>query len=605
MQAIILAAGKGSRLKDLTNNQTKSMVKVNGMSMIERLLKQLDSKGLSRIILVDGYKADVLEEYIKTLNIETEIEFITNTDFDKTNNIYSLQLTQNLWNDDTVLFESDLIFEDNIIDGIINSKDSNIAVLAKFQSWMDGTVVTLNSKGYVEEFIGNDRFDFDDVEKYYKTVNVYKMSGEFLSNKVKPFLNAQCKTLGLNSYYETTFNTLVNTIPNSLGSYLISDKKWYEIDNRQDLDIAESIFENNKLEKLKKFQKRYGGYWRYPGLVDFCYIVNPFFPSDALINEMQNSFRELVIDYPSGQNINNLLAAEYLNLNVENVLVGNGAAELIKALIKNLTGKFGIIIPTFEEYANRLDENNIVRFSPDNKDFKYNADNIIDYFSKNKIDNLVLINPDNPSGNYLGVDDLEKLFIWAETNDIKLILDESFVDFADRDKYVTALDKKFLERYSNLIVVKSISKSYGIPGLRLGVLASSDMELLDGIRSELSIWNINSFGEFFLQIIGRYKNDFDNAIDKFHVIREDLKNKLNNISYLKVIDSQANYFMCEVMQGLKATDLSANLLDDKDLFIKDLTNKQGINGEYVRIAIKRPSENERLISLLKQYEEEL
>lgn len=605
MQAIILAAGKGSRLKDLTNNQTKSMVKVNGMSMIERLLKQLDSKGLSRIILVDGYKADVLEEYIKTLNIETEIEFITNTDFDKTNNIYSLQLTQNLWNDDTVLFESDLIFEDNIIDGIINSKDSNIAVLAKFQSWMDGTVVTLNSKGYVEEFIGNDRFDFDDVEKYYKTVNVYKMSGEFLSNKVKPFLNAQCKTLGLNSYYETTFNTLVNTIPNSLGSYLISDKKWYEIDNRQDLDIAESIFENNKLEKLKKFQKRYGGYWRYPGLVDFCYIVNPFFPSDELVNEMQNSFRELLIDYPSGQNINNLLAAEYLNLNAENVLVGNGAAELIKALIKNLSGKFGIIIPTFEEYSNRLDENNIVRFSPDNKDFKYTADNIIDYFSKNKIDNLVLINPDNPSGNYLRIDDLEKLFIWAETNDIKLILDESFVDFADRDKYVTALDKKFLERYSNLIVVKSISKSYGIPGLRLGVLASSDMELLNGIRSELSIWNINSFGEFFLQIIGRYKNDFDNAIDKFHVIREDLKNKLNNISYLKVIDSQANYFMCEVMQGLKATDLSANLLDDKDLFIKDLTNKQGINGEYVRIAIKRPSENERLISLLKQYEEEL
>ncbi|MGV3234591.1 phosphocholine cytidylyltransferase family protein [Latilactobacillus curvatus] len=288
MQAIILAAGKGSRLKDLTNNQTKSMVKVNGISMIERLLKQLDNKGLSRIILVDGYKAGVLETYIKALNIKTKIEFITNTDFDKTNNIYSLQLTQNYWNDDTVLFESDLIFEDDIIDDVINSTDSNIAVLAKFQSWMDGTVVTLNSKGYIEEFIGNDRFNFDNVEDYYKTVNVYKMTGEFLSNKVKPFLNAQCETLGLNSYYETTFNTLVNTIPNSLGSYLISDKKWYEIDNKQDLDIAESIFENNKFEKLKKFQKRYGGYWRYPGLIDFCYIVNPFFPSNKLVVNCKN-----------------------------------------------------------------------------------------------------------------------------------------------------------------------------------------------------------------------------------------------------------------------------------------------------------------------------
>ena len=120
MQAIILAAGMGKRLKELTQNNTKCMVKVNGVSLAERLLTMLDRKDLERIVIVVGYEGKKLMEYVDTLGIKTPVEFIDNPIYDKTNNIYSLSLaSKELCEDDTLLFESDLIFEESILDDLI------------------------------------------------------------------------------------------------------------------------------------------------------------------------------------------------------------------------------------------------------------------------------------------------------------------------------------------------------------------------------------------------------------------------------------------------------------------------------------------------------
>lgn len=604
MQAIILAAGKGSRLKELTNNQTKSMVKINGVSMIERLLMQLDDSGLTRIVIVDGYKADIFEEYIGSLSLKTPIEFITNIDFDITNNIKSFELTKKYWDDETIFFESDLIFSDIIIKKIISSNASDFATVAHYEDWMDGTVVTVNNKGFINNFIGRSDFSFDDKKSYFKTVNVYRMSKDFLNSTVKSYVENQCEKLGLNEYYETTFKTIVSDIPNSIKIFDIGDSSWYEVDNKKDLDIAESIFEKDSKIKLKKFQSRYGGYWRYPQLIDFCYIVNPFFPNDRFIEEYKSVFSNLLIDYPSGQNINNLLAADYFGVEKNCITVGNGAAELINALMQSTKGKHGIIVPTFEEYSNRLSEENVVRYVPNKSNYRYTAQNIINYFTDKKIENLILINPDNPSGNYLNQSELQKIFKWSSENGIILVLDESFIDFAEDNNQVmpTSINQELLTEYPNLVILKSISKSYGVPGLRLGVLATSNKEIMKSVNSRISIWNINSFGEYFFQIMDQYKDEFKIAIEKFYEVRRNLKNGLEEISYLNVLDSQANYFMCEVIDGMKATELVENLLYDQQLFIKDLSNKKGIIGEYVRIAIRRPEENAKLLKLLKVYE---
>ena len=112
MQAIILAAGMGKRLKSLTKSNTKCMVEVNGVSLIDRMLHQIEKKCLSRIVIVVGYEGQKLIDYIDTLKIQTPIIYINNEIYDKTNNIYSLALAKDwLCKEDSLLFESDLILK--------------------------------------------------------------------------------------------------------------------------------------------------------------------------------------------------------------------------------------------------------------------------------------------------------------------------------------------------------------------------------------------------------------------------------------------------------------------------------------------------------------
>ena len=121
------------------------------------------------------------------------------------------------------------------------------------------------------------------------------------------------------------------------------------------------------------------------------------------------------------------------------------------------------------------------------------------------IEVLTIINPDNPSGNYIPKCDILKLAEWAEKRNVRLIIDESFVDFADAEENPSLLQQDILNTYPHLIVIKSISKSYGVPGLRLGILATADKVLTAKLKKDVAIWNINSFAEFFLQIYEKYE----------------------------------------------------------------------------------------------------
>ena len=150
MQAIILAAGMGKRLGELTQGNTKCMVKVGGETLIARLLRQLDKQNLSKIILVVGYKAKELKEYLTTISIKTPIEFVENSVYDQTNNIYSLYLAKDhLTSEDTLLFESDLIMEDAVITKLLQHPYPDLALVDKYESWMDGTVVTIDEENRI------------------------------------------------------------------------------------------------------------------------------------------------------------------------------------------------------------------------------------------------------------------------------------------------------------------------------------------------------------------------------------------------------------------------------------------------------------------------
>jgi len=569
--------------------------------MIHKTLMHLEKLNLNKIVLVVGYEGQQLMDYVNSLGLKTPVEYVVNDVYDKTNNIYSLYLAKEyLLQDDTLLLESDLVYEEAVIRKLVDTPYPSLVLVDKFESWMDGTCITVDEDDNITSFVSKREFDFTKTDEYYKTVNLYKFSKNFSEKYYVPFLEAYCNAMGLNEYYEQVLKVITFLGDLEIKAVKLNGEKWYEIDDVQDLDIAESLLAG-KEEKLEKMQKRFGGYWRYPKLIDFCYLVNPYFPNKKLVSEMQTNFQRLLGEYPSGMGVNSLIAAKIFGLHASQMIVGNGAAELIKSLMERFTGRLGMAFPTFQEYPNRKAQKDVVPYFVTNDEFRYTAKDLMDFYEDKDIEVLTLINPDNPSGNYIRREDVLKLSKWCEKKNIRFVVDESFVDFVDEEEMTTLLDAEILKANPNLIVVKSISKSYGVPGLRLGVLASSDEELIAEMKKDVAIWNINSFAEFYLQIYEKYAKDYAKAIEKFKQTRAAYIKDLQALSGLRVLPTQANYVLCEVTSGVTSRKLAEDLLEE-NILIKDLSTKKGFDGKnYIRLAVRDEKDNAILVEALKRY----
>ena len=610
MQAIILAAGMGRRLGEYTKDNTKCMLPVNGVRLIDRLLTQLSKQELNRVIIVVGYQRQNLIDYIgDRYDRQLKIEYVENPIYDKTNNIYSLALAKDkLQEDDTLLIESDLIFDDGMFSLLTENPHPNLALVAKYETWMDGTMVRLDDDNNIVNFVPKAAFDYNETDSYYKTVNIYKFSREFSQTKYVPFLEAYSKAVGNNEYYENVLRIISFLNSHDLKALPITNEKWYEIDDKQDLDIAEALFADEK-DLLRKYYGRFGGFWRFPQMLDFCYLVNPYFPTPRVVDEMRANFQTLLTQYPSGMKVNTIIASKCFGVSEDYIIPGNGAAELIKALMEttnytnctNYSNKVGIIRPTFEEYPNRLTKEQLVTFVPKDNTYRYSADELMDFFEANPVDTLLIINPDNPSGNFIPKSDLLRLCEWSKKKGIRLMIDESFVDFSEDWENNSLLHDELLEEYPQLIVMKSISKSYGVPGIRLGILASADKQLIAGLKKQVSIWNLNAFAEFFMQIYNKYEKDYKTACGKFLKERADFEQQLRSISFLRVMPSQANYFLCEILPPRTANEVVLYMLKRHNILTRDCSNKPGLDDrQYMRIAVRNHEDNSRLIDGLRE-----
>ena len=600
MQALILAAGMGRRLGEKTKNNTKCMVEVNGVKLIDRVLSQLKSINIDRVVIVAGYCRESLMEHVGDSYQGLPIHWVINHIYDKTNNIYSLALAKDeLVKDDTLLIESDLIFDDAMFEMILADPYPNLALVAKYETWMDGTMVRIDNDNNIVNFVPKKAFNYDEVDSYYKTVNIYKFSREFSQGVYVPFLEAYCAVMGNNEYYEQVLRVITLLDGANLKALSIGDKRWYEIDDIQDLDIAEALFAEG-YDRMRRYFARYGGYWRFPQLLDFCYLVNPFFPPKRMKDELRANFDVLLTEYPSGMRVNSMLAGKYFNIRQEYIVVGNGAAELIKSLTEiGINGKIGIVYPTFEEYPNRMSKEDIISYYPEQADWKYDADDLMRFFDNKPIEALLLVNPDNPTGNFIVKADVIRLVDWCENRGTMLVLDESFVDFSDEWETNSLLSNDVLKQHPLLIVVKSISKSYGVPGLRLGVMASGNIELIGAMKKDVAIWNINSFAEFYMQIFNKYERHYHEACARFVEERQRFKQRLQRVPHLRVLPSQANFFTCVIEGKYTSTELTELLLSRYEILIKDGETKKGMHGtNTVHIAIRDQVDNDRLCDIL-------
>ncbi len=599
MQAVILAAGLGKRLTHLTKNQPKCMVEINGETLISRMLRKLLSHGIRKIVLVVGYQKENLKQFISGLGLPAEIIYVENDCYERTNNIYSLFLAREyLCEDTSLIMDSDIIFEDEILDLVIDDTEENYAVIDTYKSWMTGLGVLLNSDGSIHSFINENEIDYTSLKKCYKTVGIYRFSQAFSKECYVPFLETYIATFGEKENYEQVLRILAMSVNFTVKARIITDGNWYEINDVQDVDLASTLFSDDEEQIAEAMLGRWGGYWRYPDYLDYFYLVTPYYPTPAVISEMQAHFAELISQYPSGMKVNALLAAKEFEVQPENIIIGNGAAELIKSLMERLSGATGFIRPTFDEYPNRFTGKS-VSLHVDNDNFSYDYETVTGFFENQDIDNLVLVNPDNPSGNYISKAEMLRLLKWTKQRHIRLLIDESFVDFVDEAE-PSLISQEILDTYPNLYVIKSISKSYGVPGLRLGVLASGDTETIAWMKKDVAIWNINSFAEFYMQICGKYRKDYETALARFREERRRFQEELRKIPELRVIPSQANYIMVELLSGLSAEEMKRKMLTEKKVFLKTLGKKIPGDRQYLRIAIRDTEDNNIFLSRLKE-----
>ena len=596
----MLAAGLGKRLAKYTKNNTKCMVEVAGVKLIDRAIEAIKKAGIKKFIIVLGYQGENLKKYVLDKHEgELEFVFINNEVYSTTNNIYSFYLAKEELNkDDTILLESDIVFDEDLIKDIVETKEDNVVAVAKYESWMDGTCVTLTKDEYIHNFVEKQNMEVLKLDSYYKTVNVYKFSKEFASKTYIPFLETYMKIQGLNSYYETSLKYICQLPGMKLKAFLMGDRSWYEIDDAQDLDIANVLFSHG-LKKYELVESKFGGYWRYPHYLDFCYLVNPYFPPKQMVEKMQVELPILLTQYPSGLKVQNMNAERLYGISQEHIVVGNGAAELINALGHVLKGKkVGVNLPAFNEYVRCFKECSL--YEIDNSKFDYKMDIPSIKKAIDKCDYVSIINPDNPSGFMLTIEELLDLVEYAKEKGKGLIIDESFIDFARSEIRYTLLNEEFIKDNPHVVVIKSISKSYGVPGIRLGLLASSNEELLKELKSEMQIWNVNSFGEYYLQIYQLYAKDYLSACDKIVAQREYLSSELKKFKSFKVYDSEANYILVKLLKG-SSTKLAVSLLDKYHIVIKDLSSKNKFEGlNYLRIAVRDQKDNDYLLDVLRK-----
>lgn len=355
-----------------------------------------------------------------------------------------------------------------------------------------------------------------------------------------------------------------------------------------------------KLKKrVEELHGCFGGFWRWPDVLDYYYLVNPYFPPKKLAHEFKDAFFDLLTQYPSGMRVNAGLAARNFHVAAEKIVVGNGASELIKSLMSTVKGRIGFVYPSFEEYPNRIPVERRVPLYLKTTDFTYSVDDLMDFFGKkvNRVEALAMVNPDNPSGNLIAKKDMLRLIEWTKERKMRLFVDESFIDFAD--KPYTLINDKLLAANPHVVAIKSISKSYGVPGLRLGVLASGDEKLIAWMKKDVAIWNVNSFAEYYMQLAPKYTKDFKASYELFRRERDRFFNKLQKFPFLRVIPTQANYFLAEVLPPFTSESLACELFEKGKVLAKKCDAKKGFAGKcYMRITIRNTKDNNRFLGAL-------
>ena len=587
MKAIILAAGYGNRMRPLTDSLHKTMLHVAGKTIIGRIIDGLLDNHIDDIVVVTGYRAEELTAYVTAEYKTVKFTFVHNAKFRETNNIYSMALAfEGITIDsDIILIESDLIYRPEIIARLLASPFDNVALVDKYRHGMDGTVVAVKDgriTDVIPPHLQPENFDFSDK---YKTLNIYRFSKEFCETSFKKLLVYYAHAIDRNCYYELILGILIYMQKETINAEIVEGEQWSEVDDPNDLQVADFAFNRNRREIL---ESNFGGYWNYD-VLDFCFIRNMYFPNHSIISELRNSLPDLIHNYGSRQSVLDRKMSWFLLCREANVIALNGASQIYPLLQARFGAQKALIpTPSFGEYkrifANHSCYNDAVGIDTAEIE-RQAADAGV----------VVFVNPNNPTGTLVPTD---WIYAFAERVPGKMVIvDESFIEFADTPSVLSMLDKKPLP---NVLIIKSLSKSLGVPGIRLGYVYSCNEELTRGLRAGVPIWNMNSIAEHYLEIILKHRNALRSSFERTAKDRTAFFLRLRDCRFVERVFAGAGDFLLVELKDTasSAESLTIELLSKFSIYVKDVTDKFSNGKNYLRFAVRLPAENEQLVAAL-------
>jgi len=339
-------------------------------------------------------------------------------------------------------------------------------------------------------------------------------------------------------------------------------------------------------------------------VVDFCYLSNKFFPTPEIIARLAEDMEDVVRNYPSMQTEQGELASALTGFDADKILVGNGASELIHLVTARLGQRWLMPVPSYMEYENVLRDfgKNLHLLPLEEKDnFGIDTDRVLHDVEQQQIDAVVIPNPNSPTGQKISRDDL--LTILERGKRLKtVVIDESFIEFTSADRNGIPTLRPDLEKYPQLIVMRSLGKDYGACGLRLGLMATSNRAVLDEVRRFLPIWNISPLAERFLRLCVEYRAEYEKA--RLICIQETqlLVSRLSAIPKLKVFETFSNFVLFKILdERVGSVELRDHLLNQFGFYVRDCSRKAGLGDKFIRVGTNLPTENARLVQAIAGY----
>lgn len=590
-KAVVLAAGLGSRLG--CHDCPKPLISVNGTPILYRALSNLASVGVREAVIVIGHRAAEISAAVGGRFAGMAISYVLSDRFRTTNNAYSLWLARDHLDEDLFLVEGDVVFDAGVLTQIQSVDAVAVSAIAPWKPGMNGTVAQIDASRRVSQLLlAADQKRAADMSRMFKTVNIHLMREPYLQAEFVPSLKKLISSGGDGECYERVLAQSVERRRFTVHGMDCRDLRWYEVDDTSDLVAAEYLFASVD-DRLEMLRGMHGGYWRHD-VVDHCLLYNPYFPTPALMEALTIEFSDALINYPVGHAILQQLLGAVVNQPPERVVIANGASELINVCGRVLDNVV-LAVPGFNEYEEVFGGAKLARVEVLPPTFRVEVESLHRAAVCAKAQAVIVISPNNPTSIAIPREDLLRLAKLLAERGTLLVVDESFVDFCAG---VDSLERDLTD-HPNLVVVKSMSKAYGVSGLRLGYLATANLEFASTIRAELPIWNINGFAESFLRLLPRFHQDFQSSLERVRDDRDQLYADLAGIEGLQVWKPDANFILVRVPEPWTGPQVGRALFARSKILVKDCSGKSMREAEkYLRISSRTGPQNCRLVVAL-------